>query len=156
MCSPAGLAALWQATVFFMTDGIRRLRAVAAGMDAAGAEQERDFWRGIRNVELPATFSQVGGTEFAPMSTSSDFHVALAYSNKAEKRLLFKIKTSSFMERGADLQFLSAFPGEVEFLYPPLTFLQPTGREEYVERQACEAESGMPIEYRIIEVTPHI
>ena len=31
------------------------------------------------------------------------------------------------MERGADLTFLSAFPGEREFLYPPLTYLQPVG-----------------------------
>ena len=29
------------------------------------------------------------------------------------------------MERGADLTFLSAFPGEKEYLYPPLTYLQP-------------------------------
>ena len=29
------------------------------------------------------------------------------------------------MERGADLTFLSAFPGERECLLPPLTYLQP-------------------------------
>ena len=34
------------------------------------------------------------------------------------------------MERGAPLQWLSAFPGESEFLYPPLTYLKPTGVEE--------------------------
>ena len=31
------------------------------------------------------------------------------------------------MERGADLSYLSAFPGEREFLFKPLTFLQPVG-----------------------------
>ena len=31
------------------------------------------------------------------------------------------------MNMGADLRFLSAFPYEREALYPPLTFLLPTG-----------------------------
>ena len=30
-------------------------------------------------------------------------------------------------DRGADLQYLSAFPAEAEVLFPPLTFLRPTG-----------------------------
>ena len=28
-------------------------------------------------------------------------------------------------QRGADISFLSAFPAEKEFLFPPLTFLHP-------------------------------
>ena len=32
------------------------------------------------------------------------------------------------MERGADISFLSAFPGEREYLFPPLTYLQPTSK----------------------------
>ncbi len=39
---------------------------------------------------------------------------------------------SSFLAIGADLQWLSAFPGEAEMLYPPLTFLKPTGRTDTV------------------------
>ena len=31
------------------------------------------------------------------------------------------------MQYGADLQWLSAFPSEAEVLYPPLSYLQPTG-----------------------------
>ena len=31
------------------------------------------------------------------------------------------------MDRGADISWLSAFPGEAECLYPPLTYLRPTG-----------------------------
>ena len=34
------------------------------------------------------------------------------------------------MERGAPLRWLSAFPGESEYLYPPLTLIKPTGVEE--------------------------
>ena len=29
------------------------------------------------------------------------------------------------MVRGPDISFLSAFPGEQEFLFPPLTYLEP-------------------------------
>ena len=138
-------------TVSYITDGIRRLRAV--GANAKGASEPRDFWRGVRNVELPATFRADGGTEFAPMSTSSDINVALQYSSTAEKRLIFKVATTSFMDRGADLQFLSAFPGEIEFLYPPLTFLQPTGAEEIIKIYGA-MDGAKPVEYTVIEVTP--
>jgi hypothetical protein len=49
------------------------------------------------------------------------------YSTAATS-LLFKLRTDSFMQRGASIQFLSAFPDEEEVLYPPLTFLKPTGK----------------------------
>ena len=106
----------------------------------------------MRNAQIPDEFIKTGGTELAPMSTTSDLSVALEYS-ASKSALLLRLNTASFMERGADLQWLSAFPGEVEFLYPPLTFLQPTGREEEV---LAEVGGASPIEYRVIEVTPHI
>ena len=34
---------------------------------------------------------------------------------------------SHYMVRGPDISFLSAFPAEKEFLFPPLTYLEPTG-----------------------------
>ena len=43
--------------------------------------------------------------------------------------LLFKLSTKSFLQRGADIAFLSAFPSEGEVLLPPLTFLRPTGQK---------------------------
>ena len=53
--------------------------------------------------------------------------VAVQYS-VATNSLLFKLRTDSFMQRGASIQFLSAFPAEEEYLYPPLTYLKPTGK----------------------------
>lgn len=47
------------------------------------------------------------------MSTTTDLEVAVAYSISPSS-LLFKFKTTSFMQRGADLQYLSAFPAERE------------------------------------------
>ena len=61
------------------------------------------------------------------MSTTSNLEVAIRYSTAAHS-LLFKLRTDSFMQRGASIQFLSAFAGEEEVLYPPLTFLKPTGK----------------------------
>ena len=58
------------------------------------------------------------------MSTTYDIGTALSYSASA-KGVLFRLSTRSSMERGADLAFLSCFPGERECLFPPLTYLQP-------------------------------
>ena len=48
--------------------------------------------------------------------------------------------------RGADLEYLSAFPAEKELLYPPLTFLQPTG-------WSMEHSVG-GVKFTVIEVEP--
>ena len=47
------------------------------------------------------------------MSTTTKLEVAVQYST-AQTSLLFKLRTDSFMQRGASIQFLSAFPGEEE------------------------------------------
>ena len=57
------------------------------------------------------------------MSTTSDIRVAIEYA-LSRNSLLFKVVADSFMCRGADITFLSAFPAEHEFVYPPLVSLQ--------------------------------
>jgi hypothetical protein len=49
---------------------------------------------------------------------------------------------------GADVSWLSAFPIEEEILYPPLTFLQPTGRVE-----TTSIDNTM---FTIVEIQPHV
>ena len=39
--------------------------------------------------------------------------------------MLLRVRSKVIMDRGSDLSWLSAFPGEKEFLYPPITFLRP-------------------------------
>ena len=96
--------------------------------DGRGGNLPRDLFRGMRDMELGGDFSAHGGTELAPMSTTADVMVALRYA--ASKRpLIFKLKTRGFQDRGADIGFLSAFPEESEFLFPPLTFCRPTGKQ---------------------------
>ena len=128
------------ATVSFLTDGIKRLRGVDTSNEAL------DLWRGVRNVKATSAFERDGGAEYAPMSTTADPAIAVNYG-RSEATLLLKITTRSFMDRGADLTFLSAFPGEKEYLFPPLTYLQPTGRREVVPVGSAE--------FTVVEVEPH-
>ena len=109
-------------TVMLISKGVSKLKAVGASGEEANMAVE--LYRGIRNRELPKDFLQRGGSELAPMSTTSDIGVALSYSASSQG-VLFRLRTHSSMERGADLTFLSAFPGERECLFPPLTYLQP-------------------------------
>ena len=77
-------------------------------------------------------------------STSRELKTALFYSH-SDCSVIFKIVTRSFMERGADVAWLSAFPGEKEVLFPPLTYLSPTGRTQKVGDR-----------FTIVEVTPRL
>lgn len=134
-------------TVAFIADGIKKLRAKRA--EGRGATQALSLWRGMRNLHVKDDFlaERRGGTELAPCSTTTDVAVAAAYSASAES-LLFKFRVGNFMQYGAELQWLSAFPAEAEVLYPPLTYLQPTGR---VERLSIGKSN-----FTVVEVEPHL
>lgn len=107
------------------------------------------LWRGMKNLKVAEEFMVElrGGTEIAPMSTTSDFCVA-ARCGVSEDSLLFKIRVNNFLQYGAELSWLSAFPGEEEVCYPPLTYLQPTGRTQ----KACVDGKR----FTVCEVIPHI
>ena len=49
---------------------------------------------------------------------------------------------------GVNLEWISAFPEESEILFPPLTYLQPTGRRQTVEIDGMH--------FTIVEVQPTI
>ena len=133
----------------YMSEGVKKLRAVyvAGAKDKATATVR--LWRGMRNLDLGDRFmdDRTGGTEVAPMSTTTDMSVAVRYGLSAGS-LLFLLKVDNFMQYGADLQWLSAFPGEAEELYPPLTYLQPTGRVQLM----IVGENR----FKVVEVTPNI
>ena len=111
------------------------------------ATRRLELYRGMKDVTAPADFMAQGGTELAPMSTTSDLGVAMKYSASA-KAVLLRLITESFYERGPDISFLSAFPGEAEFLFPPLTYLQPTGDVETVVVEG--------LTYEVVDVRPRI
>ena len=112
--------------------GLKKLRAL--GSAESSSKQTVVLWRGMGNMQLPPQFSAEGGTELAPMSTTTDLGVAIGYAVKKHTRsaLLFRFVTRNNLERGADVQWLSMFPGESETLFPPLTFIQRTRAEPQV------------------------
>ena len=72
--------------------------------------------------------------------------------------VLLKLETSSFMQRGADVSFLSAFPAEAEILFPPLTFLEPKSGDDGKPRKVEVVEEGgvrVAITFHVITVVPH-
>jgi hypothetical protein len=70
------------------------------------------------------------------MSTTSDLAIAIDYS-RSSRSLIFKIVTENQLQRGADLRWVSAFPAESEVLFPPLTYMQSTGKTQVVELDGC-------------------
>jgi hypothetical protein len=62
--------------------------------------------------------------EFGLMSTTTDKKTAFTYSGVAKKRgTMFEI-TVGRVDVGASISFLSQYPGEEEFLMPPLSCLE--------------------------------
>ena len=110
------------ATTFFISEGIKMLRAVAAQMP--DAYTERIYWRGMKDLGITGEFMTKGGTDFACVSTTA--HQAIAVHNFASSALplVFKVVTKNCLSRGADISFLSVYPTEQEVLSPPLTYLR--------------------------------
>ena len=150
------------ATVFYIQDGIKKLRAVEhdnsstssshgeAKMSTTRQNKNVVLWRGMKNVHVSQEFKMEGGTELAPMSTTSNLDIAIQYGTCSTGSLIFKLVVPDALAHGADLQWLSAFPGEAEVLYPPLTFLRPTGREQELVSKVSGARVS------IVEVTPDL
>ncbi len=126
------------AVVSLIQSGLKKLRAV--GCDDKRSKETVILWRGSSNMVMPDQFEADGGTELAPMSTTTDLSVALNYALKGAcaPALIFRIVTDNNLSRGCDLQWLSLFPGESETLYPPLTYIQPTGRTQMLEHNGCQ------------------
>ena len=130
-------------------DGLRG-RDVTEHARDGDSTQSMVLWRGLRQVRASDVFLKNGGTEMAFMSTTSDIRVAVRYSMSPHS-LLFRIVADDFMSIGASLQWLSAFPAEAEYLYPPLTYLKPTGRSSKIK---VSDSAGQRMVYTVIEVKP--
>ena len=114
------------------------------------------LWRGMSNVRMPDQFyAEGGGAERAPMSTTSDLKVAIQYSSweLGAAPIVFRLVTSNFTKRGADLSWLSAFPSEKEVLFPPLTRLIPVGGQRSKAEHLVQSDDA-GLRYTVIEVTP--
>ena len=135
-------------TTYLAYEAIKRLRAEYSDMPL---REVKTLWRGMQNRHLGADFWRHGGTELAFLSTTSDLGVAVQYS-LSKASLFFKIVADNWLSVGVNVQWLSAFPEERELIYPPLTFLQPTGRSETLE----VVRHGEPLSITVVEVRPVI
>ena len=128
------------ATVLSINEGIKRLR------DLAIKDSKNILWRGLKVKDTNLEFVQHGGIEFAPMSTTKNFDVAVKYAtNPGGHSLLFKIIVEDINDCGADLRWLSVFGSEDEVLFPPKIKLKPTGKIQSVNENV-----------RIMEMRAHI
>jgi hypothetical protein len=109
------------ATTYFLSEGLKKLRSINA--TATKVQQHKEFWRGMKDLELNDKFKRQGGTELGCMSTSTSKEIVAGYANSAQP-LVFRVKSSGFMSCGADISWLSVYPNEAEVLYPPLTYLK--------------------------------
>ena len=63
-------------TTWLIADALPKLRTVEAS-DSARATRELHLYRGIANAVAEAEFRAQGGSEIAPMSTTSDRRIAV-------------------------------------------------------------------------------
>ena len=131
------------ATTIHVVNGLKKLRRV--GSKKSDAVIEKVFFRGLKNLRMTDEFAKVGGTELAPMSTTSELTIAVRYG-MSRNSLIFRIVTRNNLERGSDISHISVFPNESEVLFAPLTFLQPTGRSQILQL------GGITV--TVVEVTP--
>ena len=81
--------------------------AMDSGAKTPQANRQLDMWRGMKDLDTSDEFDRRGGTELAPMATTTQLKVALEYS-EARTSLLFKLRTDSFMGRGASVRAMAS------------------------------------------------
>lgn len=123
-------------TMYCLAEGLKMLRKVGAKTDPEGYARTMFLWRGMKDREMDLElFKARGGTELAPMSTTSSRAIADSYAGLGEeghKSLIFRYTTKA-LSRGVLIDYLSMYPKEKEYLYPPLTSLTFDDRSEVKE-----------------------
>eukprot|EP00961_Rhodomonas_salina_P099374 1336549-Rhodomonas_salina.1 len=116
-----------------------------AGLRAGGGRRHPDdfasvryLWRGLKNVGISEELERRGGTELALMSTSASLDVACRYA-KSARPLIVRCHALG-LGRGCSIKYLSVFPMEDEYLYPPLTYLAPRKMMTWEELCRKDAE----------------
>ena len=102
-------------------------QSIKKSAELSDAHKIRFFWRGMRDFSLdPAALLEKGGTDFGCVSTTANQAVAVHTFATGSLPLVFRVVSKGPMDRGADISFLSVFPSEEEYVYPPLTYLRVT------------------------------
>ena len=151
------------ATTAFLAEGIRKLRLLYeqehdAHETMQGSQGELILFRGLHNMTLADGFiaNCMGGTELAVCSTTSSFRVAVSFMLQSPSGLpivptdvlLLQLVVRNCNRYGGAIDYLSVNPTESEVVYPPLTFLEPTGNYQ------IEQVGGTRL--TVIEVVPTV
>jgi hypothetical protein len=134
------------ATTFFISDGLKKFRAVASELCEPGA-QDADMvsWRGMAAMRVPPEVMRDSGTELACCSTSMSKAEATKWARKkGVAPLLLKVKARGCACWGIDMAWLSMYPGEQELLFPPLTYLKFKSMEKEGDVTVVTVEPDWP------------
>jgi hypothetical protein len=113
----------YETTIFCITSGIVKLSRFSE------IPPNRRLFRGLGGMILPEQFLKEkngfrGGVEWGLMSTTMNKDVATQYSGVDRQRgSVFEIVPGR-IDIGAELSWLSQYPGEAEYLFPPLSCLE--------------------------------
>jgi len=113
----------YETTIFCITSGIVKLSKFSK------IPSNRRLYRGLGGMILPGQFLKEtngfrGGVEWGLMSTTTNKDVAIQYSGVDKQRgSVFEIVPGR-IDIGAELSWLSQYPGEAEYLFPPLSCLE--------------------------------
>jgi hypothetical protein len=129
---------LFCATTFYIQDALRKLRSINA--DAVDCNEPRVFWRGLTDRTVPDNVMKTGGTELGCLSTTVSFDEALKWATP----LLFKVVARDYMSWGVDVSWLSMYPAEEEWLFPPLMYLNFKGKEVTEKMEQVEVHPTWP------------
>jgi len=158
-------------TMAFLADGVRKLRlefipqqappvpsGVSSTRFAKSGVVSTVLYRGLRGVTIGDAFMEglVGGTELAATSTTSDWDVAVSFVLRqgdgpplpARQSVILRLLVANAVQYGADVEWLSVNPAEHEVIFPPLLYLQPTGRFEVVHYDGAKLT--------VVEVVPFV
>jgi hypothetical protein len=113
----------YETTIFCITSGIVKLSKFSK------IPSDRRLYRGLGGMILPEQFLKEtngfrGGVEWGLMSTTTNKDVAIQYSGVDKQRgSVFEIVPGR-IDIGAELSWLSQYPGEAEYVFPPLSCLE--------------------------------
>jgi len=81
------------------------------------------LWRGLKDRTLGSLAELAGGCDPACMSATPNLGIVAQYA-QSKQPLIIRFKVDSPMDLGANIAWLSLFPTEEEYVYPPLTYIK--------------------------------
>ena len=112
--------------MYVLDEALKKMRKVEVRQNPEEYNKTLHLWRGMKDKDLDLDkCKRMGGTELALMtlmSTTASRPVAEAFAAGDKGGILFHSLWKGH-SKGVSIAFLSLYPKEEEYLYPPLTHL---------------------------------